>query len=210
MATQAPAPKKPYEVVVGYDLSALSERVLEEAMDVVRHRLPAELHVITVAQRAGDLVTLPGETRDMTEEAAREEVRQRVARIVEENQRRFGAVGLERIAVYVVASTPIREPGRMIADLARAVDANLIVVGTHARTGVDRVIMGSIASQTVKHATTSVYVVQPADFVHGEKVPAIQPPLEPGEHHLIQFEHRRTYHYVDKVSAWTSRTMPAS
>jgi|ERR1041385_7038371 nucleotide-binding universal stress UspA family protein len=210
MATETPASKKPFQVVVGYDMSELTERVVEEALELVSHRLPAELHVITVAQRAGDLVSLPGESRDMTEEAAREAVRLRVAKVVEEAQRRRGPVGLERIAVYVVATTPPREPGRIITDLAKAVDAHLIVVGTHARTGVDRLVMGSVAAQVVRHATTSVYVVQPADFVHGEKVPAIQPPLAPGEHPLKPFEHRRTYHYVDKVSAWTSRTMPAS
>jgi len=202
--------KKPFQIVVGFDLSELGERVIEEALDIVRHRTPAELHVITVASGADDRINLPGETVDTTDAAAREAVRLRVARVVDEDQRRHGAVGLDRIAVYVVASTPTREPGRTISDLASALDANLIVVGTHGRTGVDRLILGSVASQVVRHATTNVYVVQPADFFHGKKVPAIERPLAPGDHHLKPFEHRRTFHYVDKVSAWTSRTMPVS
>lgn len=209
MTTEA-TDKKPFQVVVGYDLSELSERVIDEALDIVRHRAPTELHVITVAAGADDRITLPGESQETTEAAARETVRLRVGRIVDEYQGRRGPVGLERIAVYVYATTPTREPGRVITDLASALDANLIVVGTHARTGVDRLILGSVASQVVRHARTNVYVVQPADFIHGRKVPAIQPPLAPGEHHLKPFEHRRTYHYVDKVSAWTSRTMPVS
>lgn len=210
MTSEAPASQKPFQVVVGYDLSELGERVIDEALELVRHRLPAELHVITVAYRAGDVFGLPGGASESTEEAARETVRKQVAKIVDENQARKGPVGLERIAVYVATSTPTREAGRIIADLGASVDADLVVVGTNARRGVDRLVMGSVASSVVRHATTSVYVVQPSDFVHGHKVPTVEPPLAPGEHHLIQFEHRRTYHYVDKVPTWTSRTMPVS
>jgi len=210
MTTETPAKKKLFQVVVGYDLSELSERVIDEALDLVRHRLPAEIHVITVAYRAGDVFGLPSGESENTEEAARETVRRRVADVIENNQRRLGPIGVDRVAVYVATSTPAREAGRIITDLATAVDADLVVVGTNARRGIDRFVMGSVASAVVRNATTSVFVVQPADFVHGEKVPAIEPPLAPGEHHLVPFEHRRAYHYVDKVSAWTSRTMPVS
>lgn len=210
MTTGAPATKKPYEVVIGYDLSELGERVVDEALDIVRHHSPAEVHVITVAERIEDSVSLPGEPGDKTEKDAQEAVRLKIARLVDENQRKCGPLGVERIAVYVAASTPSRDPGVVISDLARAVDANLIVVGTHARTGVNRLLLGSVASSVVRNATTSVYVVQPADFVRGQKVPVVQPPLAPGEHPLKHFEHRRTFHYVDKVATWTSRTMPVA
>jgi nucleotide-binding universal stress UspA family protein len=207
---ESSAPKKPFQVVVGYDLSELSDRVVEEALEVARHRQPAEVHVITVAQRWDDNVSLPGEKDSGAEDAAREKVRARIARIVDESNRRLGPLGIDRVAVYLDADTPVRETGIIITKLAAALDADLIVVGTHAREGIERLVLGSVASQVVRHATTSVYVVQPADFVHGKRVPTIQPPLAAGEHPLRHFEHRRTYHYVDKVSAWTSRTMPAS
>lgn len=210
MTNSAQAPKKAYQIVVGYDVSDLGDRVIEEALDMARHRPATEVHVITVAQRVMDQVALPSDNGVSTEEAAREKVRLRIARVVEDNQRRLGPVGLERIAVYVDAGATARDPGDVINGLASALDADLIVIGTHARTGVDRLVLGSVASQVVRHATTSVFVVQPTDYVHGKKVPAIQPPLAPGEHALKQFEHHRTYHYIDKVSAWTSRMMPAS
>jgi hypothetical protein len=104
----------------------------------------------------------------------------------------------------------IEEPGRLITDLAASVDADLIVVGTHGRRGLERMLLGSVAQDVVKRATCDVLIVRPADMVHGEPVPAIEPPLAPGQPHLRQFEHRRTYHYVDKVSNWTSRAMPVS
>jgi hypothetical protein len=137
---------------------------------------------------------------------ARETVRLRVAQLVDDYQSHSGPIALDRIAVYVVAG----EPGRVITDLARAADADLIVVGTHGRTGVARIVLGSVAQHVVRDAETSVYVVRPSDFVRGKKVPDVQPPLAAGEPHLKHFEHRRTYHYVDKVSHWTNRTMPVS
>jgi len=205
----APA-KKSYEIVVGFDFSPLAERAFEEALDIAERRAPAELHVVTVAQPAGVLVRLPGEAEPVADEIARETVRLRIAQLVDEYCTKRGPVHIERVAVYVLSTLPVPATGKVIADLAQALDANLIVVGTHGRTGLARLALGSVAQQVVREATTSVYVVRPANFVHGEKVPDIQPPLAAGQPHLKHFEHRRTYHYVDKVARWTNRTMPVS
>ena len=209
MTTEATA-KKPYRIVVGFDFSELSERAIDEALDIARNHLPAELHVVTAAEPTGVLMQLPGQSQSISEEPAREAVRIRLARVVDDNLTRRGPVGVEKIAVYVLSPVPVLTPGKIIAELASAVDADLIVVGTHGRRGIARVLLGSVAAEVVRDATTSVYVVRPADFVRGEKVPAIQEPLAPGEPHLKQFEHRRTYHYVDQIAARPSRTMPVS
>lgn len=210
MSQENATPKTPYGIVVGFDFSDLSERALEEALAIAGRSTPAELHVVTVAQAAGTLLRLPGEADPITDELARETVRLRVAKIVDEYQARRGAVPLDRIAVYVLGGLPVGEPGKLIAELARAVDASLIVVGTHGRTGVARALLGSVAQHVVREATTSVYIVRPPDFIRGEKVPPIEPPLAPGEPHLKRFEHRRTYHYVDRADKVTTRTLPAS
>lgn len=59
-------------------------------------------------------------------------------------------------------------------------------------------------------ARSGPVAIEPPDMVNGQKVPAIEPPLPPGAPHLRPFEHRRTYHYVDKVAHWTNRTLPVS
>lgn len=210
MNTEPRAPKKPYEIVVGFDFSDLAERALEEAFDMARHRAPAEISVVTVAQPAGLLLRLPGDKEAMVEDLARETVRLRIAAIVDEYQARRGPVVVDRIGVYVLTGLPAGEQAKAIVDLATAVAADLIVVGTHGRTGVRRLLLGSVAALVVRDATTNVHVVRPSDFVRGEKVPEIEPPLTPGQPHLKHFEHRRTYHYIDKVAPWTHRTMPAS
>jgi nucleotide-binding universal stress UspA family protein len=210
MTTPATPATKPYQIVVGFDFSDLSERAVEEALDISRHHAPTELHVITAAQPAGLLVRLPGESEAVSEELARETIRLRLVHLIDENQAHRGPLGLERVAFYLLSPIPVEEAGKIITDLASAVSADLIVVGTHGRKGLARALLGSVAAQVVREASTNVYVVRPSDFVRGEKVPAIEPPLAPGAPHLKHFEHRRAYHYIDKVAAQPSRTMPAS
>ena len=53
--------------------------------------------------------------------------------------------------------------GRTVAadllDLASRLRVNLIVMGTHGRTGLPRVLLGSVAEEVVRHATLPVLVV---------------------------------------------------
>ena len=50
---------------------------------------------------------------------------------------------------------------RTVTRLAAEEHYDLIVVSTHGRTGVERLVMGSIAEQIVRHAPCGVYVVHP-------------------------------------------------
>ncbi len=47
-----------------------------------------------------------------------------------------------------------------IIDMAKQEGADLIVVGSHGRTGVARLMLGSVASQVVAHSTLPVLVVR--------------------------------------------------
>ncbi len=210
MTEQPSTKQKPYKIVVGFDSSELAARAFDEALAAVAHRAPAEIHVLTVADPVGELVRLPGEADAMAEDLAREAVRGRIAKLVEDFQARRGSVSIERVAVYLSAALPVGNPAQLIVALANELDADLIVVGTHGRSGAARLLLGSVAEEVVRRAATSVLVVRPPDFVRGEKIPAIQPPLGPGEPHLRHFEHRRVYHYVDKVAPWTERKLPVS
>ncbi len=51
-------------------------------------------------------------------------------------------------------------PGSEIIDFAENNDIDLIVMGTLGRTGLDRVILGSVATDVVRHANTRVMIVK--------------------------------------------------
>lgn len=67
-------------------------------------------------------------------------------------------------------STRIRTgvPGQEIVDEAGEWRADLIVVGSHGRTGLRRILMGSVAQYVVQHALCSVEVVRAADEAMSE------------------------------------------
>ena len=72
-------------------------------------------------------------------------------------------LGAPKVSSHVV-------PGSAWPQIVAAAEVDptidVIVVGTHGRTGLARVVMGSVAENVVRHATCSVFVVRP-DYVAG-------------------------------------------
>lgn len=58
------------------------------------------------------------------------------------------------------ARAMIGDPRSAIVEIANAQKADLIVVGSHGRTGLKRLLLGSVASHIVAHAHCSVLVVR--------------------------------------------------
>ena len=54
------------------------------------------------------------------------------------------------------------DPADEIVRIAAELDADLIVIGSRGRTGLTRLVLGSVARQVLRHATSSVLVVHPA------------------------------------------------
>ena len=49
---------------------------------------------------------------------------------------------------------------RAILDAAQAASADLLVMGSHARHGLERLVLGSVTAQVLSHAYLSVLVVR--------------------------------------------------
>lgn len=196
-----------HHVVVGMDFSELSDRAVLDGVRLCFLYPNAALHVITVAAESPAGVILPGDTVQVRSMAEAQEFAR--ARVAEVTGRYFAVApcppGLDKIAVYVAVGSPADR----IIELASALDADVIVIGTHARRGLARALLGSVAQEVVKRAPCGVFVLRPRDFLHGEKLPEIQPPLQAGEHALLPFRESVTYHYVDRLTQGTERIMPA-
>jgi nucleotide-binding universal stress UspA family protein len=79
---------------------------------------------------------------------------------------------LAQLAVPGIGAAPERrfvegDPASEILDIAREIAADLIVMGTHGRTGFSRLLMGSVAEQVVRKAGCPVLTVK-APFVEAE------------------------------------------
>ena len=62
--------------------------------------------------------------------------------------------------VDTVTEVSVGSPHAQITDYADAVGANLIVMGTHGRTGLDRVLLGSVTERVVRDAPCPVLTVR--------------------------------------------------
>jgi nucleotide-binding universal stress UspA family protein len=197
---------KPYSIVAACDFSPLGDRAVLEALRICSTQAAATLHVIMVGTESAVGVVLPGpDVQFRGQQEAEELAREHLKRIVDELTAQNTTLPLEKIAVYVTAGVP----SECIVALATAVDADLIVVGTHGRQGLERILLGSVAEAVVRHAPCGVFVIRPRDFLGGERLPEIQPPLQPGEHTLLPFRVQPTYHYVHRLSRKTDRMMPS-
>jgi len=55
----------------------------------------------------------------------------------------------------------IGDAGHQVCELAEDIDAGLVVIASHGRTGLSRVVLGSVAERVARHATCPVLVVKP-------------------------------------------------
>jgi len=136
-------------VLVPTDGSAGMERVVDHAASLARKH-EATLHALYVVNTAG-LSNLPMETSmESVSEGLREEgetALEAVARQVPE------AVSLQR-------STVEGAPAGEIVDYATGEGCDLIVMGTHGRSGVDRLLLGSVAERVVRRSPVPVLTVR--------------------------------------------------
>jgi nucleotide-binding universal stress UspA family protein len=70
------------------------------------------------------------------------------------------AAQLEFKGFHASVSTPDTDPRHAIVDAARSWKADVIVIGSHGRRGVDRLLLGSVAESVVRHSPCSVHIVR--------------------------------------------------
>jgi nucleotide-binding universal stress UspA family protein len=150
------------KIVVGIDLSPPSELALGHAIALARHG-----GATVVAVMVDAMVELPGRvTRSSREVAKRyeEEHRQRYAaerlRMRQMLQRWHG--GEHEVEQRYADGMPDEELPRVASELG----AELIVVGSRGRTGLTRLLLGSVAEHVVRGAEQSVLVAR-GDAVPG-------------------------------------------
>jgi nucleotide-binding universal stress UspA family protein len=100
------------------------------------------------------IVTSPAthETRDQAGESVRDEAME----YLEEKAAPLRAAGID-----VSSEVHFGTPAEVIAQVARDENFDLIAMATHGRSGLKRLLFGSVASQVVEHSSKPVLVVRP-------------------------------------------------
>jgi nucleotide-binding universal stress UspA family protein len=67
---------------------------------------------------------------------------------------------LRGAGIDITVRTPAGKPAECIADLAHELDVDVIVMGTHRRLGVSRLVLGSVATETLHRAALPMLLVK--------------------------------------------------
>ncbi|UCF18672.1 MAG: universal stress protein [Gemmatimonadota bacterium] len=140
-------------VLVPVDGSTFSEHAIPHAGGIAR-RASARLHVVLVhapvARHSAEIAPMP--LLDDWEE----HYRQKEARYLDELVRRLREQGVNAVAERLEGEVADRLVRRASSD------ADLIVMTTHGRAGLDRAWLGSVAEEVVHHVRLPVLLMKPA------------------------------------------------
>jgi nucleotide-binding universal stress UspA family protein len=84
------------------------------------------------------------------------------------------ATGLSGGGARVETRVAVGEPAIVIGEVARQRDVDVVVMATHGHGGLSRVILGSVATATLRHTTAPLLLVRPG-VVHPTELPAGHP-----------------------------------
>lgn len=138
-------------LVVATDFSAGSQAAVG-AVEAVAGKGPLTVHLVHVLEPVAYLLpTAPMWLEH--EQARRADARAHLERFGAALEKRVGKT--VRVRAHLVGGPPAAE----ICRLADTVRADLVIVGSHGRTGFRRAMIGSVAERVVRHAARPVLIV---------------------------------------------------
>ncbi len=138
------------------DFSETSRAALEEALEMAR-KCDGTVHLLHVLERPaggrrGEGVGAVDPLEDLGREA-----QGWLARWRNEAERRL----LGRVTTALAAEAAGGDTAAEVARVAREGDFDLVVMGTHGRRGIRRLVLGSVAELVVRSAPCPVLVIRP-------------------------------------------------
>jgi nucleotide-binding universal stress UspA family protein len=144
----------PVQVVVAYDFSPSAEQALARAVEVAARAPQHVLHIIAAidphdpAAGGGLIKTVSYESVDWIRRSLTENIAKAFA----------GRDTAAEVQFFVHAR--IGKPATEILALAEDVGADLIFIGSHGKTGVERLVLGSVSERVVREAKCPVLVAR--------------------------------------------------
>ncbi|MBE7176609.1 MAG: universal stress protein [Mucilaginibacter polytrichastri] len=139
------------KILISADSGEQFDKVATAGFDLA-HRIDAEVALVHIVEP----VVVPNSTEnDMfpVEMDLVDAQNTQAKRLLDEIEARFSP---ERPCTKYIE---MGRPSTMVVDFAKEFGADMIVIGTHGRTGLDRLLMGSVAEHVVRHSDVPVLVV---------------------------------------------------
>lgn len=187
------------QVVVAYDFSQSAEQALLRAVEVACRAPQHTLHVIaTIDPREGLSVKHAKHIDWEYAEAIQ-------AMLVERVKLAFaGRPSVEDVQFYAHARIAKR-PADEILDLCKEVSADLVFVGSHGATGLERLVLGSVSEKLVREAKCPVMVVRAKTYPEVQLLD-----VKPYEHERKPHAGPHTYSYSGRAEVTRPNDWPIS
>ncbi len=164
-------------VVVGVDFQRCGDEAILAALRMLNEGSASEVHMLHVLDPR-DVIDDPQMPLLQTEEEVLERgpgiLRSRVEQLASVHGLLFNH---ERVVSHVRVGRAVETLLQMTVDY----DADLLVISTHSRHGIDRLVLGSVAEALVRKAHCPVLVARATDYAGLEKTARPDAPYAPGE-----------------------------
>ena len=134
-------------LVVPVDGSRHADAALEQALEIANHH-DATVHCLSVVDVAPVGI-------DDGNDLRLERLEQYAQQVVDDGVQQAEKVGVDAVGAVQHGSTQ-----RQIRTYTDDEDADLVVMGTHGRSGLDRLLLGSVTERVLRTATTPVVTVR--------------------------------------------------
>jgi nucleotide-binding universal stress UspA family protein len=175
----------PIQVIVAFDFSPSSEHALARAVEVALRAPQHVLHVIGVLD-TGDRVLKP---REDTTYTAAESVQLEISKYV--SAAFAGRPSAAEVRFFVHAR--IGKPADEILALANEIGADLIFIGSHGKTGLERLMLGSVSERVVREAKCPVMIARPKGYTETKLL------------QVFRYDHQRGHHREPHCYSYTNR-----
>ena len=180
-------PRHPVQVVVAYDFSPSSEQALARAIEVAARAPQHVLHIVAAIDSHASIAG-SGAFKHVTYEEAEAVQRSIIANVTTAFAGRETAA-----AVQFFVHARIGKPADEILAVASEVGADLIFIGSHGKTGVERLVIGSVSERVVREAKCPVLVARAKGYADIDLL------------RVTRYEHARARHREPHCYTYTNR-----
>ncbi len=139
------------KILVPYDFSPHSEHALDWAIELAE-RYQASLELLHVIHILPPVVDIAGDVYEQAEQAQLAAAQKHLETVL--------GTKAENSSVRFDSNVRRGVPFQAICDEAATHKADLIVMGSHGRTGLSHVFIGSVAERVIRHAPCPVLVTK--------------------------------------------------
>jgi len=147
------------KILIGIDDSKFAENAAQYGFDIA-HKFKAEVGIVHIVEpviaqynNAADPLLSSSDLAMVPDMELLEAQNNNSKLLIDKTVEKF-ADGME-----VTHFSDFGDAANGIIECSKEFGADLIVIGTHSRTGIDRLLMGSVAEHVVRHADVPVLVV---------------------------------------------------